>query len=293
MKQVGGDKVATLTLIPSQLDPHTYELVKGDNEKLIYADLIVANGLGLEHGPSLRSYLEGSENVLAVGDLIRQDDPGSILFVDGLPDPHIWTDVSMWSRIVPHIASALANRDPSNAELYWRNAEDLQIEMAKVDAQLYQTLQAIPDSSRYLVTSHDAFNYFTRRYLASPSEQSPTEWDSRFEAPEGLAPEAQLSAVDIERIIDHMERHQITVLFPESNVSQDSIRKIVSAGKSRGLNLHIATTHLYGDAMGDPGSDADSYLKMAQHNANTIGSYLRKNGVPLANGKQTEESRGK
>ncbi len=48
----------------------------------------------------------------------------------------------------------------------------------------------------------------------------------RFKAPEGLAPESQLSAADIRYILDHVKRYDIHVLFPESNVSQDSIRKV-------------------------------------------------------------------
>ena len=56
------------------------------------------------------------------------------------------------------------------------------------------------------------------------------------------------------------------MIFPESNVNRDSIRKIVEAAKSKGLNVRIATTPLYADAMGPPGSDGDTYLKMIQHN---------------------------
>ena len=75
------------------------------------------------------------------------------------------------------------------------------------------------------MTSHDAFNYFARAYLADPEE---VEWQKRFEAPEGLAPDGQLSVADIQRIIDHICMYRIAVLFPESNVSRDSLRKIIS-----------------------------------------------------------------
>ena len=35
--KVGGDHIDTLTLIKGDLDPHSYQLVKGDDEKLGFA----------------------------------------------------------------------------------------------------------------------------------------------------------------------------------------------------------------------------------------------------------------
>ena len=48
VQKVGGDHIDTLTLIKGDLDPHSYQLVKGDDEKLGFANLIFYNGLGLE-----------------------------------------------------------------------------------------------------------------------------------------------------------------------------------------------------------------------------------------------------
>jgi manganese/zinc/iron transport system substrate-binding protein len=74
-----------------------------------------------------------------------------------------------------------------------------------------------------------------------------------------------------------MAKYQIHVLFPESNVSRDSIKKIVESGREKGLNLKIAQEPLYADAMGKPGSDGDTYIKMIQHNAKIIAHYLKNN----------------
>src|SRR5262245_55176684 len=57
VKQIGGDRIDVITLIQGELDPHSYQLVKGDDEKLKTADLIIYSGLNLEHGPSLKAYL--------------------------------------------------------------------------------------------------------------------------------------------------------------------------------------------------------------------------------------------
>jgi manganese/zinc/iron transport system substrate-binding protein len=131
-------------------------------------------------------------------------------------------------------------------------------------------LAQINEQKRFLVTSHDAFNYFTRAYLATDAERQTGEWQKRFAAPEGLAPDSQLSPIDIQFIIDHLMKYEIRILFPESNLSKDSIRKIISAGREKGLDLKIADVSLYGDAMGAPGSTGDNYLKMIVHDAEAL-----------------------
>lgn len=274
VKQIGGEHVDTMTLIQGELDPHSYQLVKGDDEKLSFAQLIFYSGLGLEHGPSLRQYLVKNKKAISLGDQIDQQEPGLILKVQGQKDPHIWMDISIWAKTIPFIVQALSQQDPAHAANYQANGQKLQLEMAQVHQQVKDIMHQVPADKRYLVTSHDAFNYFARAYLSEEGEIESNEWEKRFAAPEGIAPESQLSTVNIKTIIDHLKRYQIHLLFPESNVSRDSIRKIVQAGKEQGLDIQIACCALYGDAMGQPGSEGDSYLKMILYNARTLGIHM-------------------
>lgn len=275
VKQVGGEHVDTLVLIAGQLDPHSYQLVKGDDEKFFVADIIFFNGLNLEHGPSLQKTLYSNAKALGLGNKLQEDDAGRILHYNGQLDPHIWMDTALWSKTIPYIVKALSEKDPANAPYYRQNGERLQKELEEVDHKIKVDLQAIPEKKRYLVSSHDAFNYFAKAYLATTEEVADGTWQKRFTAPEGLAPDSQLSATDIREIIDHLTKYNIQVLFPESNLSRDSIRKIVDAGKESGLNLWIADCPLFADAMGAPGHEGDTYVKMVQYNAKLIGLYLR------------------
>lgn len=272
--QVGGEHIDNLILIKGELDPHSYQLVKGDDEKFAFADIILYNGLGLEHGPSLQKLLYKNPKSIGLGDEIQKKHPELILQYQGQTDPHIWMDASLWAKTVPDIVKALSEKDPEHAAYYSSNGEKLIEEMNQVHQKTRAQLMQVPDEKRFLVTSHDAFNYFTRAYLASEEEQQKNNWQKRFAAPEGLAPESQLSATDIQNIINHLSTYGIHVLFPESNISKDSIRKILSAGKEKELDLYISTEFLYGDAMGPPGSAGDSYLKMIEHNAKTIANCL-------------------
>ena len=140
--------------------------------------------------------------------------------------------------------------------------------MLQAHLEVEQELHQVPADKRYLVTSHDAFHYFTRAYLREEAA-----WEERCVAPEGLAPEGQLSCRDIQRVVDHLCQHKIAVVFPESNVSRDALKKITS---SCGHKVRICSAPLYGDAMGMPGSGADSYLGMIRHNAKVLGEEWKK-----------------
>ncbi|MEC7839855.1 MAG: zinc ABC transporter substrate-binding protein [Chlamydiota bacterium] len=275
VKQIGGEHIDGLVLIHGELDPHSYQLVKGDDEKFAVADIIFYNGLTLEPGPSLKKTLEEKEGAVGLGDRIQKEDPSLILHYNGQVDPHIWMDVSMWRKTIPHIVDTLSASLPEHRDTFVKNAARLELEFDAVHEKIRSDLQKIPEEKRYLVTSHDAFNYFARSYLATDEELEKNQWQQRFAAPEGLSPDSQLSTSDIKQIVDHLGDYNIQVLFPESNLSRDSISKIVEAGKGRGLDLYIADCPLYADAMGPVGSDGDTYLKMVQHNANLIGLYLR------------------
>jgi manganese/zinc/iron transport system substrate-binding protein len=265
--QVGGEHVACLVLISGGLDPHSYELVKGDNEKFSAAQVVFFNGLNLEHGPSLLHYIHEHPCAVGVGDAIAKRSPDDVIRMQKQLDPHIWMDVSLWLQGVDTIVETLSLQDPEHAAAYHNNGDALKQRLEGLHEQIQQTMAFVPLDKRYLVTTHDAFNYFARRYLALPEERTNGRWIERCKSPEGLSPEGQLSATDIYHIIHYLEKYQITVLFPESNLSQDSIKKIVQAGLERGLNVHVSKDALYADAMGETGSLGDTYEKMMEYDA--------------------------
>ena len=268
--QIGGDRIDHIALITGEIDPHSYELVKGDDEKLSLAQLIFYNGLGLEHGASLRYQIKSHINAVGVGDEVAKEHPESILYVGREIDPHIWMDVSLWSQVIRPITEALSLMDPEGKEIYTHNADLVRESMLREHQSIYNDLQGIPQDKRYLVTSHDAFNYFTRAYLATPDEMTNGKWQKRFDAPEGLAPEGQLSTSDIQEVINHLIKYRIQVVFPESNVSRDSLKKVIHACAQKGLTITISSHPLYGDAMGPQGGPAGTYLNMIRYDADVL-----------------------
>lgn len=266
VKNIGQEHVDCAVLIRGDLDPHTYELVKGDDEKFARADLIFYNGLGLEHGLTLREQLQGEPKAIGVGNWILSKEPALILSVGENYDPHIWMDISLWARTIDPIVEALCQKDPLHAPLFQKRALNLKQQMHDFDQKTYTKLQGIPPSKRYLVTSHNAFHYFTRRYLATEEECQNATWKMRSQAPEGVAPDAALSVHDIAAVVDYVDKLDIKVIFAESNINQDALDKIVDVSKQKGHLLRLAEGTLLADAMGS----ADSYLNMIAHNVDVI-----------------------
>lgn len=267
VSNIGGERIKKIVLIQGDLDPHSYELVKGDAEKLFRADLIFYNGLGLEHGASLSSFLRTSEKAVPIGEKIAAAQPGLILKRGKMIDPHIWMDISLWREAIEPIVASLSSLDPEGADYYKARGNQLADRMTDVHRELKNRLNQIPAEKRYLMTSHDAFRYFTRSYLANEGE---IDWMSRFAAPEGLAPDGQLNPYDIQKMIEFLQKKQITVVFPESNVNRDSIHKIASVGRELGLGIRVCSETLYGDSM-----SGLSYLEMMLQNAEVIARNLQ------------------
>lgn len=272
---VGQHHVDTLTLIKEDLDPHTYELIKGDDEKFLSADLVFYNGLGLEHSPNIYRHLKEHAHSFSIGDFIREKHSDEIISVDGQLDPHIWMDISLWKHGIDLIVQELSNQDPEHRDFYQEQGLKLHEEMKQTHDKIYALLQEIPEKQRYLVTCHDAFNYFTRSYLATPDELKKESWKERCKSPEGLSPDSQLSMSDIQDVVTHLQKHNIEVIFPESNVNLDSVKKIREVTNKLGRRLFIAPFHLYADSMGKKGEGQDTYLKMLYYNAEVIAKCLK------------------
>ncbi len=265
--KVGGERIRGDVLIIGEIDPHSYELVKGDDEKIDAAAVVFYSGLNLEHGASLRHKLSLRPYAISVGDYIQRQYPDRILLEQDQVDPHIWMDISLWTYALTPICEALCEIDPNGRSYYEQRAQETFLELMSSHEKLRAQMQKIPEEKRYLVTSHDAFAYFTRAYLSTDDEFFTDGWRKRMAAPEGFAPEGQLGAADLQRIIDYLIQNQAQVVFPESNVSPDALRKIVSACKEKGMNVRISPEALYGDSMGPPGSLAGSYPGMVEYDA--------------------------
>jgi manganese/zinc/iron transport system substrate-binding protein len=248
-------------LMGPEIDPHSYEIVKGDSEKLSRAEIVFANGLSLEHSLSMKRALKAHPHVIYITDTV---DPKEIIHVDESPDPHVWMDLSLWTRTTLAVERALIAKDSQHAEAYHERGKQTRAQFKEYDETIKELIQAIPQEKRRLVTSHDAFNYFARRYLEEEGN-----WKDRVKSIQGLAPEEQISSLEIKRVVEYIKNYEIPVIFAEQNLSRDSLIKVVDSCKRSGCSVVLAKEELYGDTLGKY-----DYLGMIKHNAIVIKTSL-------------------
>ena len=97
-----------------------------------------------------------------------------------------------------------------------------------------------------------------RRYLTPDGE----DWHDRMKALQGLAPDEQINVLQVKELVDHITKYKIGVVFPESNLSRDSLEKV---REGCGRAVVVSKDALYGDTLG--GKD---YLTMLEHNATVL-----------------------
>ena len=170
---VAGENATVENLLPARAEPHDYAFTPGDARRLGGAGLIVVNGLGLE--PWLPKFLRGSptsnDRVLAIGTGLGGQ---RILGDAARPNPHVWLDPQLAAYGVSNLALALQRIDPPRAAAYADNARMYLARLDRLDHDIQQSLAGI--TNRAIVTYHDAFPYFARRYgleIAGLVEQVP------------------------------------------------------------------------------------------------------------------------
>ena len=266
VKRIAGDSFHVEALIRGNMDPHSYELVKGEIEKLEQAEVVFSNGLGLEHGSSLSYFLHKSKKVVPLGEVVWNRQKDHFIMIDGVVDPHFWMDVPLFAHVIDPIVEKLSKLKPSHQHEFEERAKVLKKAFCQLDQNCLELIDEVPLSSRYLVTSHDAFNYFVRRYLAKGS----AEWKEHVMAPQGLAPEAEISLLDIQKVCDFMINQQVEVLFTEKNISYEAHRKIKEICYKKGHKTRLAAKPLFGDTLDKKSERAGSYFGMVYYNTALI-----------------------
>jgi manganese/zinc/iron transport system substrate-binding protein len=256
-KEIGGDLLEVTTLMGPGVDPHLYKASAGDVGRLNQADLVLYNGLHLE--AAMADVLGESRTLNAVavaenideGDLLRPAEFG------GQFDPHVWFDVSLWSKAVERARDALIELDGDNAETYRTNAETYLEELAELHEYIKEQAQLIPEELRVIITAHDAFNYFGRAY------------GLEVRGLLGISTAAEAGTRDISALATFIAERQIPAIFVETSVSSRSIDAVRAAVRSNGFEVKIGG-ELFSDAMGDAGTEEGTYPGMVRHNIDTI-----------------------
>ncbi len=172
-------------------------------------------------------------------------------------DPHAWQSLSAALIYVNNITAALAQVAPNNAKTFYQNRAAYITEIKKLDKEIREMIEGLPQNRRIVVTSHDAFQYFGREYGLT------------FLAPHGLSTESEASAKDIANLIKQMRARKISAVFVENITDPRLMQQIAEeTGATVGGKL-------YTGALSGPNGPASTYLEMIRHNATTLTGALK------------------
>lgn len=256
VRAVGGDRVDVVQLLRPNSDPHEYEPRPDDVRALLGAPLAFESGDGLdawmgkvveESGAHPRVVVLADTNVAR----LRGEDAGS----DGSRwDPHWWHDPRNAEAAIPAIRDALARANPAAAAVYARNARAYLTRLRRLDAGIAACMRRVPAAQRKLVTDHDAFGAFARRYgIRTVGAVIPSQ-----------STQAQPSAGDVAQLVETIRREHVHAVFPEHAANAKLAQAIAAeTGAS-------ADASLYGDTLGPAGSAGATYLGMERHNADAM-----------------------
>jgi manganese/zinc/iron transport system substrate-binding protein len=262
-RSVAGDRAEVIGLMGAGVDPHLYKPTRSDIKRIMSADVIFYNGLLLEGkmADALIRAATSGKKVHAVTELLDEQyllEPDEF---EGLYDPHVWMDPAAWSRTIDVIRDKLIEFDAEGRQVYENNADAYRNEVAQLDAYAQRVLESVPEEQRVLVTAHDAFNYFGRRF------------GYEVIGIQGLSTESEAGVRDIENLVDLLVKRDIGAVFVESTVSERNIKALISGAKSRGHDVIIGG-ELFSDAMGNAGTYEGTYVGMIDHNVTTISRAL-------------------
>ena len=251
IRQVGGERVSVENIIPLGAGPEDYQATPGDSQNIAAAQIVFFNGHDLE---------EWLEPLFAnaAADQPRIELSAGMAAIDageGGGNPHFWLDPTYVMSYTMSIRDELSAIDPAGAADYAANAERYLGQLKQLDTDLAARASSLDPASRKLVTNHDAFPYFARRY--------------GFTVVGVLLenPEAELSAGELSGLIEQVKAQQVKAIFAESQFNQKTAQLLADEA---GLEQVVS---LYTDSLGE--GEAASYVEMMRYNMDAIVAALQ------------------
>jgi ABC-type Zn uptake system ZnuABC Zn-binding protein ZnuA len=259
VQQVGGEAIQVHGLVPSGVNSHTFQPTPRDMRYLADADVVILNGLDLEVPTEklLRSRRHPAITILKLGDhtLEKADWVFDFSFPrsQGHPNPHLWLDVVYARRYAELVRDQFRALDPAHAATYDANTEPYLRQLSTLDRCIASAIDSIPPLQRKLLTYHDSWPYFARRYdMTVIGAIQP----ANFSEP---------SAREIARIIQQIRSSQVPAIFGSEVFKSSVLEKIAAETRVRYVNT------LRDDVLpGQPGQPEHSYIGMMHDNVRTM-----------------------
>lgn len=271
VQNIMGDEAKIEALMGPGVDPHLYKATQGDLRKLQQADIIVFNGLFLEGkmGDVLQK-LKNRKTVIAMAELLPEENFINNTEFQGAYDPHIWFDIDLWKNATNQLSNELIKTDTANHALYKKNTAKYSQLLDSLHLAVKSQVKVIPENKRVLVTAHDAFAYFGRAYGID------------VRGLQGISTLSEFGLRDVSNLVEFIVEKEIPAIYTETSVSEKAIKAVLEGCKSKEHDVIIGGS-LYSDAMGEEGTFEGTYIGMVNSNVEKIVSGLTINSKAKEN----------
>ena len=280
VQNVAGDRLKVETLMPSGIDPHSYQPSPQDVARIAESDLLILNQLGLEEALEKILLSAGGEFILVeasagltsreLADALHEsegvhegegvhDEEASLADPHHDTDPHFWLDPINVITFVNNIRDGLIQVDPVGAEVYTRNAETFTAELIQLDIWIAEQVDQILPPRRLLVTNHESLGYFADRYgftIVGSIIPSVTT---------GASPSAQ----DLASLISRIKETGAPAVFLETGTNPRLAEQLEAE-----TGIKIAPG-IYSHSTTEGEGPASSYLEMMRYNTTVIVDALK------------------
>ena len=295
VKQMDLSEVDLTCLLAPNASAHELEITHEQLKATSEAELLLVNGVDLEH--FLSNAIESSgfkgnmlvtTGVLTASDVkekpkqIEDADNGDykidrgIEQVDVAPwpfppeepgeepeftyDPHVWTSPKNAKVQVANIGYALEKiaderGDEAMKKAISEGVKSYQDKLDDLDEWTRESFATVKDP--ILFTSHDAFGYLSKEYGIDFIGAALSDFSDQQDA----------TADHIRKAAETVRKSGATALFAENSNNSKSIEAIA---KAAGVKAVVGDDALYGDSLGPAGSAGETYISSIIHNVTTL-----------------------
>ncbi|MXX46101.1 MAG: zinc ABC transporter substrate-binding protein [Acidimicrobiia bacterium] len=306
VKGIVGDDATVTVLLPVGADPHDYQASSRDGVTIREADLVVANGLGLEEGliAVLESAHDDGARILEVGDMVdpmewgegrdphegedddhdHDEDEGDHDHDDDHAEDHTEDEGEHDDHDHGHDHAHAGAFDPH----FWFDPSRVQRAVELIAAELAD-IGKVLSASEWIQRGHDFAEEIGRAgaeaqeiLAAVPESQRKlvTNHDSfsyfgvyfDFKVLDSVLPGSGLAQADtarLARVVEEIREEGVTTLFTETIADASVIMTVANE-----FDPPLAVVELYTGSLGPEGSDADTYAKWLVENARRIAEAL-------------------
>ncbi|MGY1814560.1 zinc ABC transporter substrate-binding protein AztC [Blastococcus sp. SYSU D00820] len=255
-----GDQAEVLVLMPPGADPHSFEVSAQEAARMRGADLLVANGLGLEEGVAAHvdAAREDGVPVVEAGSFVEPVE-WSTEEESGV-DPHFWTDPRQMLAVVDGLADALQDSGGLDPGELAAAVDRYRAEVAALDEWMAGQLARVPPDRRYLVTNHHVFGYLADRF--------------GFTVVGAVIPSgstlASPSASDLDELATAVREAGVRTVFADASQPDRLVQVLAEQA-----GLDVAVVPLFTESLTAEGGGAETYLQMMRANTDDIVAGIR------------------